>query len=110
MDYPRPGQHVRWRCRTGPFRVLHDRPQEAAPERLLRSLLALGPFRYDETYVLEPAGPGSRLNARLAVRTALPVLGRLVDRLYLGPSTRAAFEASLAAIKRFCEADTAHPA
>jgi hypothetical protein len=103
-DYPKPGQHVRWRYRSGRFRVLHDRPQEVDPERRLRSLLALGPFRYDETYEIEPASEGCRLTARLRTWTALPVVGPLVDRLYLGPSTKAAFESSLASIKRFCEA------
>ena len=103
-DYPRPGQHVRWRCGSGPFRILHDRPQEVDPERKLRSLLALGPFRYDETYTIEAIEGGCRLTAALRVWTAAPVLGPAVDRLYLGPSTKASFESSLASIKRLCEA------
>ncbi len=102
-DYPRPGQHVRWRYRGSPFGLLHDRPQEVQPNGKLRSLLALGPFRYDETYTLQTAPEGCRLTASLAVRTALPLIGPLVDRFYLGPSTRRAFEASLASIKGHCE-------
>ena len=31
-DYPRAGQHVRWRYRHGMFRVLHDRPLEVRRE------------------------------------------------------------------------------
>ena len=54
-NYPQPGQHVRWRYRNGPFRILHDRPQDVVAERRLRSLLSVGPFRFDETYTLEPA-------------------------------------------------------
>lgn len=103
-DYPQPGHSVRWRCRSGPFRVLLDRPVEVIPERTLRSLLSLGPFRFDETYTLSPTNSGCSLSADLAVSTALPIAGGFVDRLYLGPKTRRDFEASLAAIKRHCEA------
>jgi hypothetical protein len=108
-DYPTAGQHVRWRYREGPFRVLHDRPREVVPEKRLRSLLSLGPFRYDETYVLEDRGDGScRLTVDLTVWTAVPVIGPLVDRAYLGPATRRAFQASLAAVKIRCEARETH--
>src|SRR5690348_2354304 len=57
-DYPRAGQHVRWRTGSGRFRILHDRPLEVVPEQRLRSRLALGPWRYDETYTIEAAEPG----------------------------------------------------
>jgi hypothetical protein len=104
-DYPGLGRPVRWRTASGPFRVLHDRPLEVVPERKLRALLAVGPFRYDETYLLaEAAGGGCRLAAEVKAWTALPLAGVVIDRLYLGPSTRRAFEAALASIKRFCEA------
>jgi hypothetical protein len=103
--YPRPGQHIRWRTAAGPFRILHDEPQEVLTERKLRALLAVGPFRYDETYLLaEVAGGGCRLAAEVKARTAIPLAGVVIDRLYLGPSTRRAFKAALASIKRFCEA------
>ncbi|HXH22815.1 MAG TPA: SRPBCC family protein [Dehalococcoidia bacterium] len=102
-DYPRPGQHARWRTRSGVFQVLHDRPVEVEPERKLRSLLSLGPLRYDETYTIEPAPGGCRLTAALRVWTALPVVGHVIDRFYLGPKTRAEFEAALRSIKRRCE-------
>jgi hypothetical protein len=104
-DYPLPGQHVRWRCRSGPFRLLHDRPQEVVLERRLRSLLSLGPFRYDETYTLAAAGHGAcNLTASLAVWVPLPLIGALAARAYLGPSARRSFESALASIKRLCEA------
>jgi uncharacterized protein YndB with AHSA1/START domain len=104
LDYPQPGQHVRWRYTNGPFRILHDRPQEVLPERRLRSLLRVGPFRFDETYTLAPQAAGCRLTATLEVRAPVPVLSWFVERAYLGPRTRAAVAASLAAIKRRCEA------
>ena len=102
-DYPQPGQHVRWRYSQGPFRILHDRPQEVVPERILRSLITLGPFRLDETYTLEPHERSCRLTASMKVRAPLGPVGWLCERLYLGPQSRHTVEASLAAIKRHCE-------
>ena len=106
-DYPQPGQHVRWRYKNGPFRMLHDRPHTVVRERTLRSLLRLGPFYFDETYTLEPLASGCRLTAAMEVRLPLGVLARIVERLYLGPRTKATVSRSLAAIKRHCEADPA---
>ncbi len=103
-DYPQAGQHVRWRCRGGPFRILHDKPQQVDPERTLRSMLALGPYRYDETYTLEPFAEGCALTAHLTVSAAIPLFGGLIERLYLGPETRRAFTRSLAVLKQHCEA------
>jgi uncharacterized protein YndB with AHSA1/START domain len=103
-DYPQPGQHVRWRYASGPFRTLHDRPQEVAPERTLRSFISLGPIWFDETYTLEPDAGGTRLSAEMRVRGPVPPLGRLLERLYLGPQARRTVAASLAAIKQHCEA------
>ena len=103
VGYPRPGQHVRWRYSNGPFRLLHDRPQEVAPERCLRSRLSLGPFRFDETHTIEPSGDGCRLSTQMTVRAPLPGLGWAVGRLYVGPESRRSVEASLQAIKRHCE-------
>ncbi|MEX0785067.1 MAG: SRPBCC family protein [Dehalococcoidia bacterium] len=102
-DYPRPGQHVRWRYSNGPFRTLHDRPQEVVVERKLSSDLAVGPFKFHETYTLEDTSPGCRLSAAMNVWAVLPLAGSLVERLYLGAQTRRAVEASLRAIKRHCE-------
>lgn len=103
-DYPQPGQHVRWRYVNGPFHVLHDRPQEVVHARRLRSLLTVGPSRFDETYTIDPDGGGCRLTAALEVHTPLGVIGWLIDRFYMGPRTQTAVAASLQAIKRHCEA------
>ena len=102
-DYPQPGQHVRWRYNNGPFCLLHDRPQEVVVDQKLRSLLAVGPFRFDETYTLEERDVGCHLEAKMDVTVPVPVLGWAVERLYLGPSTEATVAASLKAIKRHCE-------
>jgi uncharacterized protein YndB with AHSA1/START domain len=111
-DYPQPGQHVRWRYSNGPFRILHDRPQEVAPERTLRSFISIGPAWFDETYTLEPragsaaltTGAGCRLSVAMRVRAPVPLLGWLLERLYVGPESRRTVTASLAAIKKHCEA------
>ena len=103
-DYPQAGQYVRWRYRNGLFRILHDRPQDVVAERTLRSLLAVGPFRFDETYTLEPRNDGCQLTAALRVVVPLLAIGRLIERFYLGPRTRNTVRASLDAIKRHCEA------
>ncbi len=104
VDYPRPGQHVRWRYANGPFRTLHDRPQEVVAERTLHSLISLGPVRFDERYTLDAIEGGCRMEARMIVRVPWPLLGGLVERRYAGPQARRAVEASLRAIKHHCEA------
>ena len=55
-DYPRPGQTVRWRYRSERRPELLDRPQEVVPEQKLRSILELGPYYMDETYIADGAG------------------------------------------------------
>ena len=102
-DYPQPGQHVRWRYSEGPFRLLHDRPQEVVAERTLRSLIEIGPARFDETYTLEPRDTGCRLTAAMIVRAPIWLGGPIAERLYLGPTSRRTVAASLEAIKRHCE-------
>lgn len=101
--YPHPGQHVRWRYSNGPFRTLHDRPQEVEPEQTLRSLISIGPFSFDETYTLEDTDTGCRLLAMMALRAQPPLLGWILELAYLGPATRKTVAASLRAIKRYCE-------
>ena len=103
-DYPKPGQHVRWRYANGPFRLLRDRPQEVVPDEKLRSLLSVGPFRFDETYTLEPDDGRCHLSAAMEVWLPVPALGWLFERLYLGPQTRRTVEASMRSLKGYCEA------
>ena len=102
-SYPQPGQHVRWRYRGGPLRILHDRPQAVVPERTLRSMLRLGPYRFDETYRLESTKSGCRLTAAVGVSLPVPLLGLLLERAYIGRTARVWMIASLASIKRHCE-------
>ena len=102
VDYPQPGQYVRWRYSNGPYRTLHDRPQEVVAERTLRSLIRVGPTEMDETSTLESIASGTRLTARMLVRVTWPMVGVVAERAMFGPATRRAVTASLAAIKVHC--------
>ena len=104
-DYPQPGQHVRWRYRSGPFRLLHDRPQQVEPERTLRSMLTVGPFRFDETYTIETEDNGCLLTTAMQVRLPIPALGWPFERFMLGPQTKRTVTASMRALKQHCETD-----
>ncbi|MGB2695839.1 MAG: SRPBCC family protein [Dehalococcoidia bacterium] len=101
--YPQPGQHVRWRYSNGLFRLLHDRPQEVVQEERLRSTLSVGFVKFDETYRLEARNGSCRLSASMTLWALLPLVGALVERIYLGAQSRRTVEASLRAIKTFCE-------
>jgi uncharacterized protein YndB with AHSA1/START domain len=102
-DYPQPGQYVHWRYANGPYKVLHDRPQEVVAEQTLRSLISVGPTEMDETYTLTPIDGGTRLTARVLVRVPWPVVGMVAERVVFGPATRRAVALSLRAIKVHCE-------
>jgi hypothetical protein len=104
-DYPRAGQHVRWRYRLGPLPLLlHDRPTQVEPASVLRSSIRLGPFDFDETYTLRDKGPSAtQLTIKLSVASTVPVLGSLLERIVLRPLARSTVRSSLAAIKRHCE-------
>ena len=103
--YPRPGQHVRWRCKAGigPFTLLHDRPKAVEPNRRLASLLDLGPVHIDETYNLSPEAPGTRLDLALDVSYRPRVLSPVLRRLFPPASIYAGFDASITNLKRHCE-------
>lgn len=103
-DYPRPGQHVRWRYRLGSLpMILHDRPSEVIEQSVLRSTIRLGPFDFDETYDLSAVDSGAELSARMAVSCPLPVVGPSLARLLGLPLARSTVQQSLRAIKQHCE-------
>jgi hypothetical protein len=104
-DYPRAGQHVRWRYRLGALRlILHDRPTHVTPPTILRSRLRVGPLALDETYTLRAGGPAStRLTAALAVSSALPLLRALLEGPLGHRLARATLHRSLTALKHHCE-------
>ncbi len=104
-DYPRPGQHVRWRYRLGPLPlILHDRPTQVEPVSILRSSIRLGPLDFDETYTLRDKGSfATQLTAELSLASTFPILGSLFERIVAQPFARSTVRTSLAAIKRHCE-------
>jgi hypothetical protein len=105
VDYPMPGQHVRWRYRLGPLPLtLHDRPSEVEPCARFRSKIRLGPFDFDEIYTLSSQeSSGTLLEARLSVASHTPLFGPLLERLVGRPLARSTVRSSLAAIRRHCE-------
>jgi hypothetical protein len=103
LDYPRPGQHVRWAYRSRLWRVLHDRPQKVDPGQRLRSILNLGPHEMDETYELTAISEGWHLALAVSMCVQVPLVGGLLAKLWAGPRTKRGFEASLQALKRWCE-------
>jgi Polyketide cyclase / dehydrase and lipid transport len=103
-DYPRVGQHVRWRYRLGPLPlILHDRPTRVEPASVLRSSIRLALFDFDETYTLRDQGAATQLTAELSVVSPVPVLGCLLERIVGRPLARSTVRRSLVAIKRHCE-------
>ena len=103
-DYPRPGQTVRWQYRSERWPELLDRPQEVVPEQKLRSILELGPYYMDETYSLTALGETTRLETTVELTVRRSIFGPLLERLWAGREVRKGFEASLAGLKRYCEA------
>jgi len=104
-DYPRAGQHVRWRYRLGRLPlILHDRPTQVERASVLRSSIRLGPFDFDEIYTLRKEGPSAtQLTAELSLASTVPILGSLLERIVGRPLARSTVRSSLAAIKRHCE-------
>jgi uncharacterized protein YndB with AHSA1/START domain len=103
-DYPRPGQTVRWRYNSERWLELLDRPQEVVPLQKLRSILQLGPYYMDETYSLTAWEGGTMLTTTVELTVRRSVIGPLLERLWAGREVRKGFEASLAGLKRYCEA------
>jgi len=103
-DYPRPGQTVRWHYGSERWPELRDRPQEVVPEQKLRSILQFGPYYMDETYSLTAWQRGTMLTTTVDLTVRRSVFGPLLERLWTGREVRRGFEASLAGLKRHCEA------
>lgn len=109
--YPTAGQHVRWRYRLGPVTILlHDRPQEVVPETRLRSAMALGLFRFEESWSLvAEAGDGTRtrLGLKIVASNSIPVLGGRLDRFAVRGMAAELVDRKLRAIREWCEAQPA---
>jgi uncharacterized protein YndB with AHSA1/START domain len=99
-DYPRAGQHARWRSRIGPVPLtLHDRIRAVEPPRRMAASIDVGFVHIEEEYRLSVAdGGGTLLVSDNEVRARLPGLGRLAAR-----TARRGIAASMARLKTFCE-------
>lgn len=110
-DYPKPGQHVRWRARLNDLPIiLHDRPIEVSVNERLRSAIAYGLFRYDETYTLadDAGGPGrTRLMLKIVAMNEIPVVGGSIDRFGVRQHATQLVSTALRAIREWCEQTTA---
>jgi len=106
-DYPKPGQHVRWRARmNGLPIILHDHPIEVSVNERLRSSIAMGLFRFDETYTLMDdlleAGR-TRLMMKVVISNEIAVVGGSLDRFAVRQQATALVSTALRAIREWCE-------
>jgi hypothetical protein len=106
-EYPRVGRQVHWRYRLGAVPiVLHECPLEVIPDARLRSSVALGLFRFDETFQLATE-PGERERTRLSLKlvagNSLPVVGGMLDRFAVRRLASEFVDTKLRALQRWCE-------
>jgi hypothetical protein len=106
-DYPKPGQHVRWRAQmNGLPIILHDHPIEVSVNERLRSSIAMGLFRFDETYTLmdDLLGAGrTRLMMKVVISSEIAVVGGSLDRFAVRQQATALVSTTLRAIRQWCE-------
>jgi len=106
-DYPRLGQHVRWRYRIGSVPiVIHQTIQEVQPGERLQSAISRGVFCFDETYTLadEVALPDrTRLSLRVVASNSTPVVGGSMDRFQIRRLSAELIDSRLRAVQKWCE-------
>jgi uncharacterized protein YndB with AHSA1/START domain len=105
-EHPRPGGEARWRYRLrGLPVVLRERPLEMVEPKRLRSAMALGPFRFDLAYTLEPDEDGrrTRLGVALAASNVVPVVGGALDRFAVRRLASEIVGRLLEDVRVFCE-------
>jgi uncharacterized protein YndB with AHSA1/START domain len=100
VDYPRVGQHARWRSAFGPLKLtLHDRIRVVDELRRMTATIDLAFVHVEEEYRLTPLADGATmLETDDEVRSHIPGLHWLAVRL-----TRANVVSSMARLKEFCE-------
>ncbi len=106
-DYPRVGQHARWRASfAGVPTTLHDRIVTVAEPHRFGARIDVGPCRIDEEYRLEALDDGrrTRVVSHNAVRGRLPGLGPLAAW-----AVRRDVTAAMASLARYCATSTGSP-
>ncbi len=110
-DYPKPGQHVRWKVRCGGVpTTLHDRPIEVVPAERLRSLIELGALHFDETWTLlvDPAhAERTRVALKLVASNATAVVGGVIDRFEMRRIATERVNAALESVRAWCSKSAA---
>jgi uncharacterized protein YndB with AHSA1/START domain len=105
-EAPQPGGEIRWRYRLrGLPVVLRERPLELVERKRLRSAMALGPFRFDLAFTLEPDDEGrrTRLAVALAASNVVPVVGGALDRFAVRRLASEIVTRLLEEVRAFCE-------
>lgn len=106
-DYPRVGQRSRWRVSFGSVEIIaHQTIRDLLPLEKLQSAMAMGLFRFDETYGLSSdPGDGQRthLGLRVIASNSLPVVGGSLDRFAVRELATDLIDARLRSIQKWCE-------
>ncbi len=106
-DYPRPGQHARWRYRMGKLPItLHDRPLEVIPDSRLHTKLVFGLFRFDATITLVSDGSDPArtvMGIKLVTPNVVPLVGGVLDRFAVRTLASQIVDRSLRGIRAHCE-------
>jgi hypothetical protein len=106
-DFPHEGQRVRWRYRFGGVAVvLRSSLFDVVPLERLRSISAIGLFRFDETFSLcnEAGDPErTRLRLKLVAANSLPVVGGMLDRFAVRRLATDIVDRKLRSLQKWCE-------
>lgn len=96
---------LRWRCRLHDLPVvLAERPLAMVRPARLRSSLALGLFRFEETFTLADAGgQHTQLGIKIATESEMPLLGGSLDRFAVRRFSTQLAATTLQAIRDWCE-------
>lgn len=107
VRYPTPGERVRWRCRVRDLPLLlEDTPLLVLPGECLHARLALGLFRFEETFRLGPVPTEperTRLGLKIAASNEMPVLGGSLDRFAVREFATQLAATYLQAVRDWCE-------
>ncbi|MEM7409861.1 MAG: SRPBCC family protein [Myxococcota bacterium] len=103
--HPRLGQAAEWLCLLGSVKVrCSEEPIEILPEARLRTAVALGAFRFEETYTLVDEEPsGTRVSLALAARNSVPLFDNELDRFDVRKLCVERVDANLSLLQRWCE-------
>jgi uncharacterized protein YndB with AHSA1/START domain len=104
-DFPAVGVESLWRYKLGAVSViLRDRPLEVTTGHKLRSEVALGLFRFEQTWTLVDEADATRLGVQLAAGNTIAVVGGVVDRFDVRRLAAEYVDSKLRSLRSWCEA------